>query len=321
MRSLIGFKRLLLPRNLTLLANVFSFFNMTEPDLIAPKTTKKEPVLECTGVFIPVEIWTSTELSWLEKCLAGEINAVGGHRGACKLSNERLGNIMGMTTGSVAVAISKLRGMGIVEDRGTKFKRSLKTNFETLAITKVDDETTLVMAKETLANTKVTLAITNHHIDKNLGDQLERSAAAIPSKSRRIIYDSPEHQQARALFIQAYNETHTDEYRMVPVKDDKFLAGLLAQGEHPESIGNLAALVFRNRDYKKRFWSGRVVTIHQFVTHYQELKHENPLPAASTPKADEGGEDWQNNKNFENPLPAVGTPKADEVENAKDFVF
>ena len=117
----------------------------------------KTPRLDATGVFIPVAIWEHSELSWLEKCLYAEIHALGGHQGKCGASNESLSEIMGMTPGSVMVAISKFRKLNLAEDVTGKCKRNLKTHWEPLVMAKdalVMANSGLVMAKPPIRDNK-----------------------------------------------------------------------------------------------------------------------------------------------------------------------
>ena len=76
-----------------------------------------EPQRGFTGYWIPVEIVTDVNLRPVEKLLIAEIYALqkGDPRG-CRASNEHLAKHVGMTAGSVANAITKLRRLGYIED-------------------------------------------------------------------------------------------------------------------------------------------------------------------------------------------------------------
>lgn len=66
------------------------------------------------GVWIPAEIWNSTELLWTEKCLIAEIDSLDNGVG-CWASNDYLAEKMQTTKGNIANIISKLRGLGLIE--------------------------------------------------------------------------------------------------------------------------------------------------------------------------------------------------------------
>lgn len=73
-----------------------------------------EPKYEFRGVWIPKEVWEDVKLTWMEKCLAAEIDALD-NGGGCFASNEYLANKFGSTAASIANQISKLRTEGYVE--------------------------------------------------------------------------------------------------------------------------------------------------------------------------------------------------------------
>jgi len=89
------------------------------------------------GVWIPAEIWDCSAISWMEKCLLAEINALDGGDG-CWASNEFLAEKFGTTAGNIAKILSSLRSLGFVET--IKFDgrtRWLKVN---AGITKREDQ-------------------------------------------------------------------------------------------------------------------------------------------------------------------------------------
>lgn len=72
------------------------------------------PTRAFKGVWIPVEIWDSTELSWMEKCLLAEINSLD-HGDGCWASNDFLAEKFATTAGNIAKILSSLRSIGFVE--------------------------------------------------------------------------------------------------------------------------------------------------------------------------------------------------------------
>lgn len=73
------------------------------------------PTRAFKGVWIPVEIWDSMELSWMEKCLLAEINSLDSGTG-CYAGNEFLAERFKTTAGNIAKIISELRSRGFIED-------------------------------------------------------------------------------------------------------------------------------------------------------------------------------------------------------------
>ena len=69
-----------------------------------------------TGIFMPAELWQHQGLTWTEKCLAGEILALGGARGECLASDEYLARQMGMPIGQIGVMIEHLKAHGMIKE-------------------------------------------------------------------------------------------------------------------------------------------------------------------------------------------------------------
>lgn len=83
------------------------------------------------GVWIPAEIWESTELLWVEKCLLAEIDSLDQGDG-CWASNDHLADKMQTTKGNIANIISKLRGLGLLETvKSDGRNRWLKVRYST----------------------------------------------------------------------------------------------------------------------------------------------------------------------------------------------
>lgn len=61
------------------------------------------------GVWIPAEIWDNNDLSWLEKCLWAEINALGTDEKPCFASNAYLSKMLQSTEKNISNMISKMR--------------------------------------------------------------------------------------------------------------------------------------------------------------------------------------------------------------------
>jgi len=89
------------------------------------------PTRAFKGVWIPAEIWNSTELLWTEKCLLAEIDSLDNGEG-CWASNDYLAEKMQTTKGNIANTISKLRGIGLIETvKSDGRNRWLKVRYST----------------------------------------------------------------------------------------------------------------------------------------------------------------------------------------------
>lgn len=67
------------------------------------------------GVWIPVEIWETHTLSWMEKCLWAEISSLGTKDRPCFASNAFLAVKFNSTESSISNMISRLKSMGMIK--------------------------------------------------------------------------------------------------------------------------------------------------------------------------------------------------------------
>lgn len=67
-----------------------------------------------TGVFIPAKLYLDTNLSWIEKILIVEIEALTSEKEPCKASNEHFAKHLGITKGRVSKIISSLVQRGYI---------------------------------------------------------------------------------------------------------------------------------------------------------------------------------------------------------------
>jgi len=80
---------------------------------------KDQPKYAFKGVWISKEIWLSEEITWMEKCLLADIDALDdGTDRACYASNEYFAEKFRSSPASIANQISKLRKLGFVETVG-----------------------------------------------------------------------------------------------------------------------------------------------------------------------------------------------------------
>jgi len=84
----------------------------------------EQPTRAFKGVWIPVEIWDRTDITWMEKCLLAEINALD-HGEGCWASNEFLACKFGSTPASIANILSKLRALSLLENTDFDGRRRL----------------------------------------------------------------------------------------------------------------------------------------------------------------------------------------------------
>ncbi len=81
---------------------------------------KKKPKREFKGIWMSAWLWTHPDLSCFEKMLLAEIDSLSSKKKkrGCYASNGYLGKHFNTTAGTVAVALSKLRKMRLVENKG-----------------------------------------------------------------------------------------------------------------------------------------------------------------------------------------------------------
>ncbi len=80
-----------------------------------------------TGVFIPARIWEAKNLTWLEKCLIAEIEALEDDDRGCWASNKYLAKVFGVTPGGINNMLRRLKRFGhIVIAPFDGFSRSIR---------------------------------------------------------------------------------------------------------------------------------------------------------------------------------------------------
>ena len=84
--------------------------------------SEEQPKRHFKGVWIPKEIWESTRISWMEKCLLAEINSLDDGAG-CFATNAHLAKRFGTSESSIANQISRLRKEGFLRDKGFDGRR------------------------------------------------------------------------------------------------------------------------------------------------------------------------------------------------------
>lgn len=86
---------------------------------------------EFKGIWIPKEIWTSTELTFIEKAIFVEIDSLDGEN-HCYASNSYFAEFIGCTQRKVSDAITKLKKLGCIEQISFDGRsRILKSNLLT----------------------------------------------------------------------------------------------------------------------------------------------------------------------------------------------
>lgn len=81
------------------------------------------------GVWIPKVIWDDDSISWMDKCVLGEIWALSGPEG-CTASNEYLADLFNVEAKTMANKISEYRKAGLIRDIGTAGKRAIVTTYD-----------------------------------------------------------------------------------------------------------------------------------------------------------------------------------------------
>lgn len=86
------------------------------------------------GIWIPIEIWQDTGLSWNEKILLMEIDSFTSRGRECYISNEYISNLLGVTSRSASTYMNNLIERGFVRivrfDGRQRFVESTLTFFQ-----------------------------------------------------------------------------------------------------------------------------------------------------------------------------------------------
>ena len=129
-----------------------------------------------TGVFIPVGIYEMEDLSWSEKILWCEIQALSG-KGCCYASNDYFANKFHTTPEKISTKISKLKKLGLVKQVGFDGRqRQLVACFDTdgqASVTETDKADLPKRARQTNRNGQV--SILNKKESKNINKNINKN--------------------------------------------------------------------------------------------------------------------------------------------------
>lgn len=74
-----------------------------------------EQTRQTKGIWVPLEVWETTDLSWNEKILLMEIDSFTKQGVDCFMSDEYIGKLLGVSTRTAAGYMAKLIQMGYIE--------------------------------------------------------------------------------------------------------------------------------------------------------------------------------------------------------------
>ena len=133
---------------------------------------------EIKGIFIPIEIWQSRDLSWNEKVLLMEVDSFTSKGHDCYFSNEYIATLLGVKEDTASKMVSSLIRKGYI--RQTRFdgrKRYLETCIEIRC--RVGEKSDADYDKNhTLGMSKI--------IDNNINNKQDNKISFIPPKPKEV---------------------------------------------------------------------------------------------------------------------------------------
>lgn len=157
--------------------------------------TNFNPPRDFKGIWIPKDIWIHPDLSWMEKCLAAEIDSLDGDDG-CFASNEYLMNLFGLKESTVRNAIAKLKKLNLVKQirydgrirylRGYSRLRNSGQTAEEIAVRPATDSQTAENPAVTPAEIQRSRT-KNIHIRENKDERKDKTTPT-PSKGNGVSF-------------------------------------------------------------------------------------------------------------------------------------
>lgn len=236
------------------------------------------------GVWIPKEIWDSTKLSWMEKCLLAEINCLDDEKTGCTASNAYLARKFNTTAQTIVNALSRIRAVGLLETiafdgrkRAMQIKSMASFSFgqgKQKSLGRMNPDVYPETAPIILEN-KAKCTIKNKDSEKGKPDESQ------PTPQPELTLTSepePESafQELKALFLSAHLKWFKHEYLFQDGRDGKAIKALLRTGKTPKQIMGILELAWE----RKFSWNcvHRSKTINGAADSWNNIIHELQLP-------------------------------------------
>ena len=128
------------------------------------------------GVWIPKDIWLHTELSFLEKCLAAEIDSLDGDDG-CYASNQYFMNLFGLKESTIRNAIGKLKKLNLVKQVGFDGRERILRGYSKLRVSPQTDSGQTAEKPAGRPSKYQRSRTKNIHIEERKEERKDKSAA------------------------------------------------------------------------------------------------------------------------------------------------
>ncbi len=222
------------------------------------------------GVWMPKPLWQHKGISWMNKCLLAEIDALD-DGGGCFASNEFLAQQFGTTSNSIKVVLCKLFQEGhLIRLEKPGQPRLMAVNAGLMA---------------------VNLKVNGRLPDGTPSYVHESTSESTPSSPNGSGEDSPKEEQPKKKntpdprfpllvesFVQGFEEEFKTKYRFDGGKDGKAVK-LLLEIAQPEEIMRVAKAAWSRRNNPNSFHFQRACTIHGLNTYWNNINADlNTVP-------------------------------------------
>lgn len=215
------------------------------------------PARKFKGVWICAAIWQHPLLTWLQKCVAAEIDALSDEHEACTASDEYLGKMFDVTARRMANIISELCVAGVVERVKSGRSRGLR-------LSHAFREGQLVTVKAEITETVKPL------IEGGTRSVVVNTGAAIV----RELTDA---------WCVAYKRAHGRDYVFAGSKDAQAAKRLLDTGLTVIQLLDIAKAAWAAQDQRGKFWSKHAASISGFAARFNDIRNElQPANGAAT---------------------------------------
>ncbi len=225
------------------------------------------------GVWIPAEIWDAPDISWLDKCLLGEIDTLTKKNVGCFASNAYLAERFRRTPESIKVSLSQLRSKGYLVD----LKRPPDCPHERLIA--INPRLTGINRELIAINPKVNTHLPEGGVPyiRDLPDDFNYSAPDGADKEKPVrksrkkeTAPDPNFPLLVEAFTKGFEETFKTKYRFDGGRDGKAVKLLLAIGP-VEMIMTVAREAWRRRNEPGGFHFQKATTIHGLNAYWNDI--------------------------------------------------
>jgi hypothetical protein len=238
-----------------------------------PESAAKTPALPARkfkGVWICAALWLNPGLTWLQKCVAAEIDSLADESEPCIAGDEYLAKMFDVAPRRMANIISELCTAGVVERmRKAGHKRGLRLSHGFRENGPACTET----------------------VQKSLTESVQPPYKGVPSteESTEKVKPTETVRELTDAWCVAYERAFLRKYHFAGIKDSQAAKRLLDTGLSVLELLEVAKAAWAAQEERGKFWSKHAASLAGFSARFNDIRNE--LQPASA-KAKHDGNAW-----------------------------